>query len=315
MHKMRIALLSGGKSSERDVSLNSGNQVFEALDKEKYDVQRYDPQTDIARLVSDAPDIDFALIILHGPYGEDGTVQGLLELLDIPYQGAGVLGSAMAMNKLVAKQLYKKAGLPIPDYAVVRENDRPADPSVLIRRIGLPLVVKPVFCGSSIGMTILKDEQDFNDAVDNAFKYDHSVLVEEYISGIELTGGVIGNDDLQALPLIEIVPNPSHEFFDYSAKYIAGETSEICPARIDDAMTETAQNYAKIAHTTLKCLGYSRTDMILRKSEIFVLETNTIPGMTPTSLFPQAAQAAGYSFSQLLDRLIALGIQAHKLRP
>jgi D-alanine-D-alanine ligase len=311
MKKLTVALLSGGISSEREVSLNSGDQVFEALDKEKYEILRYDPKTDLARLVVDAPRIDVALIILHGPYGEDGTVQGLLDLLNIPYQGSGVLGSAIAMNKLVSKQLYQQAGLPLPPYIVIG-SDSGIEPAMCVQRIGLPLVVKPVVGGSSVGMSIVKSEDTLKSAIEIAFEHDMMVLIEAYIEGIELTGGVIGNHDLEALPIIEIIPSKDHEFFDYEAKYTEGVTQEICPARIDDSLTEKAQTYAKMSHTALACRGYSRTDMILNGRDIYVLETNTIPGMTATSLFPQSAAVAGITFSQLLDKLIALGIEEHR---
>ena len=311
--KKTIALLSGGISSEREVSLKSGQQVFEALDKEKYSVLRYDPKTDLPRLLDDAARIDAALIILHGPYGEDGTVLGVLELLDIPYQGAGVLVSALAMNKLAAKHMYEQWGLPVPPYIAVKSADRP-DENDLVKTLGLPLVVKPAAAGSSIGMSIVTQSRDLGTALDMAFEQDQTVSVETHIDGIEVTGGVLGNDALQALPLIEIVPDQDHVFFDYHAKYTAGITEEICPARIAPGLTAKAQSYAETAHQALCCKGYSRTDMMVRGDDIFVLETNTIPGMTPTSLFPQAAQAAGIPFSQLLDRLIELGIQAHHHR-
>ncbi len=174
------------------------------------------------------------------------------------------------------------------------------------------MVVKPAEGGSSVGMSIVKTEDTLKSALKKAFEYDETVLIESYIKGIEITGGVIGNKDLQALPIIEIIPDEKHDFFDYEAKYTAGITQEICPARIDDSLTVQAQTYAKMAHHALSCKGYSRTDMILKDNDIYVLETNTIPGMTPTSLLPQAAEAAGLNFSQLLDRLIELGIERHK---
>ncbi len=313
MKKLTLALIAGGISSEREVSLNSGNQVYEALDKEKYDIRRYDPKTDLNRLVADADQIDAALIILHGPYGEDGTVQGLLDLLDIPYQGSGVLGSALAMNKLVSKQLYENAGLPVPPYVVVHKGS-PGEAVSIEQRLGLPLVVKPVAAGSSIGMSIVQNTPDLPPALDRAFEHNDTVIVEAYIKGTELTCGVLGNDSLEALPVIEIIPDAEHDFFDYEAKYTAGITREICPARISDTLTETAQTYAKMAHQALYCEGYSRTDIMLKETEMFILETNTIPGMTKTSLLPQAAEAAGYPFSVLLDRLIELGIEAHNQR-
>jgi len=311
MKKLTVALLSGGISSEREVSLNSGDQVFESLDKEKYDVIRYDPKRDLDRLVTDASKIDVALIILHGLYGEDGTVQGLLELLDIPYQGSGVLGSAIAMNKLVSKQLYQQFGIPVPPYMVARQGDA-IDTETCSHRVGLPLVIKPSEGGSSVGISVVRSKGALKSALDKAFEQDETVIIEAYIKGIELTGGVIGNSDLQALPIIEIIPDEAHEFFDYEAKYTAGVTQEICPARIDDLLATKAQTYAKMAHEALSCKGYSRTDMILKDKDIFVLETNTIPGMTPTSLLPQAAAAAGLNFSRLLDRLIELGIEGHE---
>ena len=308
MKKLKIALLAGGISSEREVSLSSGRQVYDALDKTRYDIVRYDPKTDLPDLVANADDIDAALVILHGPYGEDGTIQGLLDLLDIPYQGAGVLGSAVAMNKLVAKRLYEQAGLKIPAYCLVRRGPIPESKGC-VQHLGLPIVVKPVAGGSSIGMAIVKTEEELRDAVEEAFRFDQQVLLEKYLEGVEVTGGVLGNDLPEALPLIEIVPGEGHTFFNYTAKYTAGETQEICPARISDALTDQAQACAIKAHEALFCRGYSRTDMIIHQDDIYVLETNTIPGMTATSLFPQAAAKAGLDFTRLLDRLIALSLE------
>jgi D-alanine-D-alanine ligase len=308
MKKLTLALLSGGISSEREVSLNSGRQVFEALDKERYTIRRYDPKTDLPQLVADAPRIDAALVILHGAYGEDGTIQGLLDLLGIPYQGSGVLGSAVAMNKLVAKQLYAQAGLPIPPYTVLRRGDRP-DPAALAERFGLPLVVKPVVGGSSIGMSIVAQTAGVAPALELALAHDSAAIVETHIAGTEITAAVLGNAELEALPLIEIIPGPERPFFDYQAKYTAGASREICPARIDAALTAKAQGYAMAAHRALFCRGCSRTDMMLRGGELYLLETNTIPGMTATSLLPQAARAAGMSFGRLLDRMIALALE------
>ena len=313
MKKINLALLSGGISSEREVSLNSGDQVFDALDKEKYTIIRYDPKTDLSRLVSEAPQIEAALIILHGPYGEDGTIQGLLELLDIPYQGSGVIGSSVAMNKLATKQMYELADLPTPPYMVLKQGD-PIDAADFEERFGLPLVVKPLEAGSSVGMTIVKSESQIEMAAEKAFKHGESIMVESFVDGVEITVGVVGDQTLEALPIIEIVPGDAYEFFDYEAKYTPGATREICPARISDALTQKAQTYAKMAHKSLFCEGYSRTDMIIQEDEIYILETNTIPGMTATSLLPQAAAEAGISFTELLDRLIELGMEKHQLK-
>ncbi|MFP4308385.1 MAG: D-alanine--D-alanine ligase [Desulfococcaceae bacterium] len=310
-----IALLSGGISSEREVSLSGGDQVAAALNPEKYAIRRYDPRDDLPRLVADAPDIDVALIILHGPFGEDGTVQGLLDLLNIPYQGAGVLGSALAMNKLASKRLYGDAGLPVPPYRAVLSG-APLDFADLGDEIGLPLVVKPGSGGSSIGMSIVRRADDLEEALRTAFREDELVLLERFVSGTELTAGVIGNDELESLPLIEIVPKAQHDFFNYAAKYSAGEAEEICPARVPEDVAVRVQAMARTAHEALFCRGYSRSDFILSEAdgELYLLETNTIPGMTPTSLFPQAARAAGMEFPDLLDRLIRLAMTDHAER-
>lgn len=311
MKKTRLALLSGGISSEREVSLNSGRQVFEALDKDKYDITHYDPKTDLTRLVNDAADIDAALIILHGPFGEDGTVQGLLDLLDIPYQGAGVLGSSAAMNKLTAKQLYEYSKIPTPSYVSLRINEK-IDLEKAADSIGLPVAIKPACAGSSVGMTLVKKASQLEAAVKLAFEHDDTIIMEKYIKGLELTCGVLGNDELEALPVIEIIPGKDHEFFDYKAKYVAGETTEICPARINGDITRQVQELAIKAHRALFLKGYSRSDFIMdEENRLYILETNTIPGMTATSLYPQSAKVAGYSFTRLLDRLIELAIEEH----
>jgi D-alanine-D-alanine ligase len=307
-NQLTVALLAGGKSAEREVSLKSGEQVFRALDKERYEILRYDPRVDLPRLAQDAERIDVALIILHGRLGEDGTIQGFLDLLSIPYQGSGVLGSALAMNKILSKQLYVQAGLPTAPFVVMDRTGRSPAASVL-GQLGLPVVVKPEHEGSSIGLTIVRSEEQFHKALEDAWQFDRRCLVEKFIAGVEVTGGVLGNDSLEALPLIEIVPGAGHEFFDYAAKYTPGASQEICPARLSPELTAKGRDYALRAHRALGCRGYSRTDMIVSGDEVIVLETNTIPGMTQTSLFPQAAAAAGMPFSKLLDRLIELALE------
>jgi D-alanine-D-alanine ligase len=306
--KLTVALLAGGQSEERKISLESGQQVFRALDGSRYDVLRYDPAADLPLLAAQAEKIDVALIILHGRMGEDGTIQGLLDSLGIPYQGSGVLGSAIAMNKILSKQLYVQAGLPTSP-AMVADSSKPPAISSVIENLGLPVVIKPEHEGSSIGLTIVREAKDLLTAFENAWQFDRRCLVEKYIRGTEITAGVLGNDDLLALPLVEICPDERYEFFDYEAKYTPGATKEICPARISPELTEKAQQYARLAHGALYCRGYSRTDMILSGNEFYLLETNTIPGMTATSLFPQAAAKAGIGFSQLLDRLIELAME------
>ncbi len=305
--KIKIALLAGGKSGEREVSLRGAAEVEKALDPNKYEICRYDPACDMASLAADAPKLDAAFILLHGLMGEDGTVQGFLELLGLPYQGAGVLGSALAMDKSLSKTIYRDNGLPTPDWRMAQNGN--ADHSLLIEELGLPLVIKPLRQGSSIGMSIVRQAADLKAAMELAFRHDQEVMVEQYLQGREITVGVLGNDELQALPLVEIIPGREFAFFDYQAKYQAGASREICPAELSPEITSQAQEYGLRAHKALKLRGYSRTDMIVNEAGIFLLETNTIPGMTPTSLLPRAAAAAGLPFPALLDRLIELALQ------
>jgi D-alanine-D-alanine ligase len=308
MKKLRLALLIGGLSNERGISLKSGAEVEKALNPERYTIERYDIKEDLPRLVADAGRIDVALIILHGRYGEDGTVQGLLELLGIPYQGSKVLGSAIAINKRLSKELYRSAGLPVARDKVIRRREG-LDVGSIVDGLGWPLVVKPCQEGSSIGIRIVRDEKTLASAALEALTLDEEVLLEEYIQGREITVGILGNDTLEALPIVEIIPSEKYEFFDTEAKYEEKASQEICPAELPEAITRQAQEYALKAHRALQLRGYSRTDMIVRGEDIFLLETNTIPGMTRTSLFPQAAQAVGLTFSALLDRLIELALE------
>ncbi len=315
--RMKLALLCGGRSAEREVSLAGADIVRNHLSPERYEVSVYDARDDIERLVRDAGKIDFVFILLHGPYGEDGTVQGLLELLDLPYQGSGVLGSALAMDKHLSKVVYKEAGIDTPQWMVLRRSDVSEGViSSAVQWLGFPMMVKPCTQGSSVGMTKARDRQELTQAIERAFEFDSRIMLEEFISGREITGGVLGNEDLTALPIVEIVPSEGYAFFDYEAKYKKGATKEICPAELPDELTLLAQDMALRAHRALNLSGYSRTDMLLsEKGRLYSIETNTIPGMTPTSLFPQAAAAHGIDFSQLLDRLIELGLERKGKRP
>ena len=307
MAAIRLALIAGGRSGEREVSLAGAAEVEKALDQNKYRVTRYDPATDLARLAADADSIDVAFVLLHGRFGEDGTMQGFLEMLGIPYQGAGVLGSAMAMDKNLAKTMYRLHDLPVADWRMADRADIDA-PEQLVDALGLPLVIKPVREGSSLGMSIVNQPEELAPALEKAFAHDHEVMVEQFVSGREITVGVIGNETPEALPLVEIIPGEEFAFFDYQAKYEQGASREICPAEVDESIRIKAQQYALTAHKALHLRGYSRTDMIVRGDDLVLLETNTIPGMTPTSLLPQAAAAHGLDYSALLDRLIELAL-------
>lgn len=311
--KLCVALLAGGKSGEREVSL-SGAAIFEkALDPDKYLIKRYDPAYDLQFLARDSKEIDFAFILLHGLFGEDGSVQGMLDLLDIPYQGSGILGSAVAMDKNLAKILYCTVDIPVADWRIVDQADE-ARCAKMIAEFGLPLVIKPVRDGSSLGLTIARTEEQVVSGVEQALKNDHRVMVEKFIKGREITVSVLGNDDPVPLPVIEIIPGEKYEFFDYNAKYLPGASKEICPAQIDPGLAQAAQRYGVAAHKVLQLSGYSRTDMIIDEDNaLYILETNTIPGMTETSLFPQAAKEFGLDYPRVLERLIELGIEAQKI--
>ena len=311
MATIRLALIAGGRSGEREVSLAGAAEVEKALDQNKYRVTRYDPATDLARLAADADSIDVAFVLLHGRFGEDGTMQGFLEMLGIPYQGAGVLGSAMAMDKNLAKTMYRLHDLPVADWRMADRADIDA-PEQLVDALGLPLVIKPVREGSSLGMSIVNQPEELTPALEKAFAHDHEVMVEQFVSGREITVGVIGNETPEALPLVEIIPGEEFAFFDYQAKYEQGASREICPAEVDESIRIKAQHYALTAHKALHLRGYSRTDMIVRGDDLVLLETNTIPGMTPTSLLPQAAAAHGLDYSALLDRLIELALASDR---
>jgi len=331
MKRLHVAVLMGGTSAEREVSLKSGAKVVSALDGTHYDVSAVDladisraHAADLARLLFSSPAMsssapaqplpngkpDVVFIALHGGAGENGTVQGLLEILGLPYTGSGVLGSALAMNKPFSKRLFEQAGIPTPRWLVVTEPERAAGPRLIASTLGLPCVVKPTCEGSTIGVTIVRAERELPAALDLAFRYGPEAIVEEFVPGIEITGPVVGNDDARVLPLIEIVPTGG--FYDYEAKYTPGATEEIIPARISEAQAARARELTLLAHHTLGCRGLSRVDMIVAPDEVYVLEVNSIPGMTETSLVPRAAEAAGISFPKLVETLIQLSLEDHQ---
>ncbi|MGB9712487.1 MAG: D-alanine--D-alanine ligase family protein [Dissulfurimicrobium sp.] len=312
--RLRLALICGGRSAEREVSLKGAEEIKRALNPSRYEVMIYDPAIDISRLVHDAPKLDAAFILLHGRLGEDGTIQGLLDLIGLPYQGSGVLGSALAMDKHLSKVIYRSAGIQTPAWILIEKDEQPTEKEI-IKCIGLPLMIKPATQGSSVGMSKVVCPEDLKPAIDEAFRWDKKVIAEAFIHGREITGAVLGLEKPEALPIIEIRPGEGHGFFDYQAKYQEGASREICPAELPNDVAEEARRLAIMTHKALNLSGYSRTDMIVNTDNcIFVLETNTIPGMTRTSLFPQAARAAGISFSELLDRLIAMAISKGKSR-
>ena len=309
-NKIRVAVLAGGWSEEREVSLNSGKAVYAALNPDRYDVTSYDPRDDLEVLIKKRTEIDLAFILLHGKFGEDGRVQGMLDILQIPFVGSGVLSSAMAMNKRIAKDVCRGVGLRVAEEVILNKGKR-LSVKQLIAKLGSPVVIKPVSEGSSIGISIAHSREEILEGIEKAFQYDAEVMAEEYLDGTEITCCVLGSHVLETLPVVEIVPNVAHSFFDYESKYVPGATDEICPAPIDPSLAEEAASCAKKAHRALGCSVWSRSDMIIRDETLYLLETNTLPGMTETSLFPLAARRAGMTFSDLLDRLIMCSLEQY----
>lgn len=302
----RVALLAGGKSNEREISLASGDGAREALQAAGFPVVDIDPANpdDLKRLIEEH--FDVAFLCLHGKYGEDGTVQGLLDIVGIPYTCSGVWSSALAMDKPKAKVFYEKAGVPTPPSVTVRKGEA-VDVAAIIGKLGEHVVVKPGNEGSAIGVFIVEGQDSVEKALHKALEIDDEVLVERYISGTELTVAVLGNEDAVALPIIEIIPKSA--FYDFESKYAADGSQHICPARLPEDIARKVQDEAVKAHKALSCSGTSRSDFILEKDgSCWCLETNTIPGMTATSLLPDAAKAAGMSFPELCKKLIELAL-------
>jgi D-alanine-D-alanine ligase len=315
--KLKVAVLMGGWSAEREISLRTGGQVSKALKSLGYQVTEIDVGENFIEEIKEVkPDVVF--IALHGRFGEDGTVQGVLDLLGLPYTGSGVLASALGLNKVKSKQIFKACGIPTPDFLALSEMEYKQRESEseqkIIERIGLPLVVKPACEGSTIGLSIVKEESQLKLALGKAFKYDREVVVEKFIQGKEVTVGILGDESVQALPTLEIVSKK--EFYDFEAKYTVGLSEHVIPARIPEHQQLEVQELAIKAHKALGCENFSRVDLIVEPGgEAFVLEVNTIPGLTEISLFPDAARAAGISFPQLISKLIDLALAKSKTRP
>ena len=305
-HALTIAVLAGGTSAEREVSLNTGAQVVAALQECGHRVTQVDTADlgFIERLRTGG--FDAVFICLHGRFGEDGTVQGLLELLGMPYVGSGVLASALAMDKVMSKHIFVAEGLLTPAFRVLRAGARLAVDEI-VTALGEKLVVKPANEGSSVGMSIVHNPAELPAAVSLAFEHDTTVVIEAFVAGSEVTVGVVGNEDPIALPTLEVVPQ--HEFYDYDSKYVPGMSRHIIPARVSDAARVECQRVALAAHQALGCRGMSRADTIVTADDqVYLLEVNTIPGMTSTSLLPDAARAAGIDFPRLCDHLVALAL-------
>ena len=306
----RIGVLMGGFSSERSISLKSGNAVLQSLKKQGLDAVALDIEnnslSENIRLIKNAG-VDVAFIAMHGRFGEDGQIQEVLEGLDIPYTGSGVMASRLALDKIASRRIFQIHNLCVPRYAVIQRLTFHKGYGLWERVFDFPVVVKPATHGSSIGLSITDTKKGLKKALDLAFSLDETVLVEEYIQGREVTVGILKNI---ALPVIEI--KPKSRFFDYRAKYTLGLTRYIVPAKIKDEEGRRVKQQALTAHRVLGCQGFSRVDVILKDSCPYILEVNTIPGLTETSLLPKAAKTAGISFDSLCLRLVKLAYEKKK---
>ncbi len=305
----------GGPSAEHEVSLATGQNVLENLDLKKYrpfviKISKTGKWFLGGKLINQTKALkscDIVFNALHGSFGEDGKVQTILENAGEKYTGSGIAASALAMNKFQSREIFKLAGLNTPKTLKLKKGENfSAQLNFFVNKIAkFPVVVKPCSNGSSVGVQIADNPKKLSKAVAEAFLIDTEVLIEEFIKGRELTCGVLENNQgVSALPVTEIIPLKKHKFFNYDAKYKVGHSNEITPAQIDEEAFKKAQDTAVRTHQVLNCRGYSRTDMIMKNDSIYVLETNTLPGLTPTSLLPKAAKSAGLSLSALLDKII-----------
>lgn len=305
MSKLKLALIYGGISQEREISLTSGRKVKAALEGE-YEIKVYDPKKDLERLTREKDDIDLAFPILHGNWGEDGTIQGMLEILQIPYVGCPVLASSVGMDKEVFKNMLNSKDLPYPPTKVVKEAKK-----VKLPKFPFPWFIKPNTQGSSVGINEVASKGEAKQALKEAFKYGSRAHIERKIKGREFTCGLMEDKDkLKALPVVEIIPKKS--FFDYEAKY-DGTTQEIVPAKINDGLAKRIKKLSKQTFKLIKGRDFARVDFMFdRNNKPYILEINTIPGLTDESLLPKEAQAEGYSFKEFLMSLVENAIKREK---
>lgn len=290
----RIGVIYGGRSSERKISLLTGSAILKSLRQMGFNAVGIDADVNIAAKLR-SQKIDLAYIALHGRYGEDGTVQGMLEMMDIPYTGCGVASSALAMNKIYSKMVFESAGIPTPKWTAVTSRTRST-----VSGLRYPVVVKPASQGSAIGVSIVRNAKEMKPALATAFKYDDQVIIEQFVKGTEITVGVLGG---KSLPSVEIVPE--NEFYDFESKYKPGMSRHIMPPRLPAKVIREAGRLAESTFEAFGCKGVSRIDMIAdNKGRLWVLEINTIPGMTETSLLPDEARAAGMDFGGLVLKII-----------
>ena len=319
MKRLRVAVLYGGRSGEHEVSLVSAESVIAAMDPERYEVQRilitkdgrWQPRA-ISPEPGANPDIDVVFPVLHGTFGEDGTVQGLLELACLPYVGAGVLASSVSMDKEVQKRLCLERGLPVADYITFRRGQ--FHPEEVCSRLRFPVFVKPANLGSSVGISKAKSCEELKAALELAGQFDRKIVVERGIAGREFECAVMGNDEPIAAVPCEILP--SREFYDYEDKYLLSQAKTVVPAELSVTQTREIQNLAMAAYKAVECEGMARVDFLMEQAtgNVFINEINTVPGFTSISMFPKMWEAAGIPYPELIDRLIELALQRHRER-
>ncbi|MBI5327910.1 MAG: D-alanine--D-alanine ligase [Deltaproteobacteria bacterium] len=294
---MRIGVLMGGMSAEREISLRSGKAVYNALIQKRYNAVAIDVGRDVYNKITSSK-IDIAFIALHGKYGEDGAIQGVLEILGIPYTGSGIQASAISINKVLAKRLFLFNNIPTPAFRVVKKGD--AINNAMIEGFGLPFVIKPNSQGSTIGVSIVNDKKNFPSAIKRALRYNDTALIEKFIKGRELTVGILSG---RALPIIEI--RPKNGMYDFKAKYTKGMTKYVVPAPLSKTLEKRVADIAFSAFNILGCSSMARIDIMLdSKNRPYVLEANTIPGMTELSLLPKAAKCAGINFPDMVEEIL-----------
>jgi len=322
--KLRVAVLYGGRSGEHEVSLRSAESIIQAMDPARYEVERILIEKDgrwhpraISPDPSANPGIDVVFPVLHGTFGEDGTVQGLLELAGLPYVGAGVLASSVSMDKDVMKRLMRERGLPIVDYVTLRRGEH-SSAEGLCKRFPFPMFVKPANLGSSVGISKVKTCAELKTAIELAAQYDRKILIERGITGREFECSVMGNDQPIAAVPCEIVP--FKEFYDYEDKYLLGKSQTVLPANLTPEQTSEIQRLAVECYRAVECEGMARVDFLMdgaageKPGEWFINEINTIPGFTSISMYPKMWEAAGIPYPQLIDRLIELALERDKAR-
>lgn len=308
----KIGVLLGGSSAEREVSLRTGEAIYNALIQRGYKTVKIDTSQDMLESIKKEK-IDLAFLALHGPLGEDGCIQGMLEVLGIPYTGSGVLASAMCMDKVTTKMMLRYNGLPTPNFIVLPRKEylrlgSSGASEKALQDIKLPLVIKAPTQGSTIGIKFVRQESELEEGFILAYQYGNNALVEEMIDGVEITASVLGNDDPVPLSLIEIVSTTG--VYDYESKYTVGLSHHIMPPRIPDGVQEKIKELAVKAYQIMGCRGLARVDFMVESGgDVYILEINTLPGMTETSLFPDAARDAGIDFPDLVLKIMGLALE------